>query len=171
MKITAAEEYGLRCLLQIAREPEGSSTIEEVASREGLTPSYTAKLLRVMRKAGLVTSIRGRKGGFRLGRSADQITVGTVLGALGGWLYGEDFCKSHTGRKRVCVHGTDCSIRSLWVAIDALVQGSLSRMRLKDLLCTEKQMSTWCSSNFQELSVGQAASFTAHCPGTPSPGS
>lgn len=169
MKLTAQEEYGLRCLLQIARQPEEFSTIEEIASREGLTPTHVAKLLCVMRKAGLVTSIRGRKGGFRLGRSADQIQVGTVLGALGGRLYGEDFCKSHTGRKRVCVHDTDCSIRSLWVAIDALVQGALSRIRLKDLLGTERQMSTSCRSNLQELAVGEAASFTAPCSGISRP--
>jgi len=160
MKLTSQEEYGLRCLLQIARRPEEISTIKEIASREGLTPTHVAKLLRVMHKAGLVTSIRGRKGGFQLGRPADQIQVSAVLGALGGRLYGEGFCKSHRGRKRICVHDTDCSIRSLWVTIDSLVQDALSRMRLKDLLRTEKQMFTWGSSNFQELSVGKTASLT-----------
>lgn len=169
MKLTSQEEYGLRCLLQIARQPEEFSTIEEIASQEGLTPTYVAKLLRVMRKAGLVRSIRGRKGGFRLGRSADQIKVGTVVGALGGWLYGDDFCKSHRGHKRTCVHDTDCSIRSLWIAIDALVQDALSRMKLKDLLRTERQMRTWCRSNLQEVSVGQVAALSVHCPGTPRP--
>lgn len=169
MKLTSQEEYGLRCLLQIARQPEESSTIKEIASREGLTPTHVAKLLRVMRKAGLVTSIRGRKGGFRLGRSADQIQLDRVLGALGGRLYGDDFCKSHTGRKRVCVHNMDCSIRSLWVAIDSLVQGALSRIRLEDLLGTERQMSTSCRSNLQELAVGKTVSFTAQCPEIPRP--
>jgi Rrf2 family protein len=169
MKLTSQEEYGLRCLLQIARQPEEFSTIQEIASQEGLTPTYVAKLLRVMRKAGLVTSIRGRKGGFRLGRSADQIQVGTVLGALGGWLYWEDFCKSHRGHKRICAHDMDCSIRSLWIAIDALVQAALSRMKLKDLLRSERQMRTWCRSNLKEVPVGKAVSLSMQCPGASRP--
>ena len=169
MKLTAQEEYGLRCILQIARQPDRLSTIDEIASREGLTPTYVAKLIRVMRKTGLVTSIRGRKGGFRLGRPADQIKVGTVLGALGGRLYWEDFCKLHRGHKRSCVHDTDCSIRSLWIAIDALVQDALSRIKLKDLFRSERQMRTWCSSNLKEVSVGKMVSLSMQCPGASRP--
>lgn len=169
MKLTAKEEYGLRCLLQIARQPAAFATIDEIASREGLTSTYVAKLLRLMRKAGLVTSIRGRKGGFRLSHQADQIKLGTVLAALGGRLYWEGFCKSHRGRKLVCVHDTDCSIRSLWAAIDSLVQGTLSKMRLKDLLCTERQMRTRCRDNLQGLFVSGAMPLSMGCPANQHP--
>lgn len=169
MKITAAEEYGLRCILQIAREPEGSVTIEEIASREGLTPTYTAKLLRIMRKAGLVTTIRGRKGGFRLGRPADEITVGTVLEVLGGQLYQSDFCKFHTGHRRVCVHNADCSIRALWAAVNTLVQDSMQKVTLEDLCCTkakEEKMSVWCQGHLTLAPQTRAMSLRQPCPGT-----
>jgi Rrf2 family protein len=166
MKITAAEEYGLRCLLQIAREPARFSTIEEIASREGLTPTYTAKLLRIMRKAGLVTAIRGRKGGFRLGQPADQITVGTVLGVLGGQLYQPDFCKLHTGHRRVCVHNADCSIRSLWMAVSALVQEAMQKVTLEDLRCAEEEeMGAWGQRHLTLAPRNRASSFKP-CPGT-----
>src|ERR1051326_7981820 len=100
MKFTAQEEYGLRCLLQIAREPSGFGTIGEIAEREGLSAAYVAKLLMVMRKGGLVASTRGQKGGYRLARPADEITMDAVLEVLGGRLLSADFCARHTGQRQ-----------------------------------------------------------------------
>src|SRR5262249_40415094 len=64
MKITAQEEYGLRCLLRLAKAAEGQSlTLPEVATAEGLSVPYAAKLLSVLRHAGLIESVRRRSGG------------------------------------------------------------------------------------------------------------
>jgi len=143
VKFTAQEEYGLRCLLGVAQEPAGFLTIREIAAREGLTPAYVAKLMRVLRTAGIVTSVRGQKGGYRLARPAGEINVGSVLAVLGGRLYWKDFCKHFPGNRRTCVHGSDCSIRSLWTAIDRVVEGALSQTMLRDLLRTERGMNAW----------------------------
>jgi Rrf2 family protein len=140
MRFSSQEEYGLRCLLQIARDPTGSVTIPEIAAREALTPAYVAKLVRVLRQADLVTSIRGQNGGYRLARPPDQISVGKVMATLGGRLYSNDFCERHAGNERICVHSTDCSIRSLWAALDAVVQRALDQTMLADLLRTERAM-------------------------------
>ena len=73
MKITAQEEYGLRCLLRLARAGDGRSlTIPEIAADEGLSVPYVAKLLAVLRQAGLIESVRGRSGGYRLAASRRQ---------------------------------------------------------------------------------------------------
>src|SRR4051812_37389459 len=53
MKITAQEEYGLRCLLRLARAPDGSLTLPEIADAEGLSVPHVAKLMAVLRHAGL----------------------------------------------------------------------------------------------------------------------
>ena len=145
MKITAQEEYGLRCLLQVAREPLGFLTIQEIAARESLTTAYAAKLMRLLRKAGLVKSIRGQKGGYRLARAPEDIDVDTVLAALGGRLYEATFCADHAGigeanGHAACIHSVDCSIRSLLVGLDRMIQGFLGRTRLSDLLCSERAM-------------------------------
>src|SRR5713101_1820897 len=143
MRFTAQEEYGLRCLLQIAREPAGSLTIPEIAEREALTPAYVAKLMRVLRKAGLVMSTRGQKGGYRLACPPDQMDLGMVLAALGGRLYSNDFCGRYVGTEQVCVHSGDCSIRPLWIALDSVVQRALSRTMLTDLLRSEQALHAW----------------------------
>jgi Rrf2 family protein len=146
MKLSAQEEYGLRCLLQVAREQERSLTTPELAEREGLTPAHVHKLMRLLRRGGLVRSVRGRKGGYQLARPAEQIDVGAVLAALGGRLYFRDFCGQHKGNARVCVHNSDCSIRAVWMAIDQAVQHALGKTRLSDLLRGEPEMAAWIRS-------------------------
>ena len=81
MKFSAQEEYGLRCLLQIARSQE-SMTIPEIAKIEGLSQTHVAKLLMILRKEGFITSTRGQAGGYALAKSPSEINVGQVLESL-----------------------------------------------------------------------------------------
>ena len=98
MKFSAQEEYGLRCLLRIARfyEMEKSLTIPEISRGEGITEHTTAKILRVLRLGGFLESERGHLGGYTLSRSPENIYVGNVLKVLGGKLYDDEFCKTHS---------------------------------------------------------------------------
>lgn len=139
MKLTAQEEYGLRCLIQIARrapDPEGSPVcIRDVAEAEGLSLDYAAKLLRVLRQSGLVTSERGVNGGFRLSRPTTEISVAEILACLDTPLYGgDDFCQAHSGRRAACVHTQSCSLKALWCAIEGAVARVLGQLTLSDLL-------------------------------------
>jgi Rrf2 family protein len=142
MRITAQEEYGLRCLLQIARAPGGFLTIHEIADREALTTAYVAKLMRVLRRAGFVKSTRGQRGGYALAHAADEVDLDGVLAALGGRLYETSFCKRHAGEGAACVHEVDCAIRSVWTAVDRLVRGALARMKLADLVAPEREVAS-----------------------------
>jgi Rrf2 family protein len=147
MKFSAQEEYGLRCLLAIAREPAGFLTIHELADREALSDAHIGKIMRLLRKGGLVRSTRGTKGGYRLAVSPEQIPVSSVLNALSGRLFSTEFCDRYAGPDGVCVHNTDCSIRSLWAALDAAVDRALRKIVLKDLLCGEAEMTARLSFN------------------------
>src|SRR5271166_2755158 len=112
MKITAQEEYGLRCLLRLAQAPEGQSlTLPEVAASEGLSVPYAAKVLSVLRHAGLIDSVRGRTGGYRLARPPEQIALGTLLLTLGEPLFDEPtYCQRHTAPGADnCVHHGGCT--------------------------------------------------------------
>ena len=94
MKLTTQEEYGLRCLLQLARpDVPGSLTIPELGKREGISAANVAKIMRVLRKAGFVRSTRGQSGGYALARAAEQIVVSDVIARLGGPLYDASFCQ------------------------------------------------------------------------------
>lgn len=141
MRFTSQEEYGLRCLVQLARNSGDRLTIADIAKREGLTAAYVAKLLGVLQGSGLVTSIRGRGGGYRLSRPAEEIDLSTVLLALDGRLYGDDFCGRHAGNEESCVHSSQCSIRALWQTVDGAVQRTLAHTTLSDLIPNERAVS------------------------------
>lgn len=151
MRLTAQEEYGLRCLLQMARNEQGALTIREIAEREGMTGAYVGKLMRILRQAGLVESTRGQKGGYRLARPSDQINLAEVLTALGGPLYTQEFCDEHTGEMKVCVHSVDCSIRSLWSGVAFRLDRLLRGIHLRDLLCSQRAMNLWVDARLQPL--------------------
>jgi Rrf2 family protein len=142
MKLTSQEEYGLRCLLRLAREGE-SLTIPKISQKEGISNFYVAKLMRILRRGGLVKSVRGQAGGYALARPADSIVVGEALAILGGRLYDPAFCEEHAGSEISCTNSVDCSVRSLWRAVQQVIDQVLSKTTLKDLLFNEQEMTSW----------------------------
>ena len=138
MKITSQEEYGLRCLLQLARVPEGQLvSVKEVAAKEGISSAYVEKLLRILSRAGLVHSVRGLKGGYLLNRPAASVTLGEVVRALGTVETTNHICQQFTGNQDVCVHFSDCGIRSAWSGLTASITAFLDHTTLESLLGRE----------------------------------
>ena len=136
MKLSAQEEYGLRCLLRVARQQPGTSlTIPEIAAAEGIATHNVAKYLRILRQGGYVDSERGQHGGYSLAGSAATISVGEVLATLGGRLYDTEFCDHFSGAEAECQHlTTDCSLRALWSRVQVAVDQVLGQTTLRDLL-------------------------------------
>jgi Rrf2 family protein len=135
MKLTSHEEYGLRCLVQVARRGERASvTIPEISRNEGISTPYAAKLLRILRRGGFVKAARGKVGGYTLALPPEQILVSDALAILGGRIYEDGFCGRHAGQKHDCVHSSDCSMRSLWRNVQDAVDRVLSSITLHDLL-------------------------------------
>ncbi len=144
MHLSAQEEYGFRCLLQVAQhQAAGPLTIPTIAAREGLSPEYTAKLMRTLRQAGLVTSTRGASGGYQLARPPGEVNAWEVIEALGGSFFPVEFCDAHPGQLRSCVHSTGCSIRGLWGVVESSVRGVLENVSLADLSRDEHAMVVW----------------------------
>ncbi len=148
MQILAIEEYGLRCLLQVAfhgapRPITGSA----IARTEGLSVEYVAKLMQKLRLGGLVTSTRGARGGYRLTRPANEISVWEAITVLGGEFFPEGFCDCHPGQRRDCVHVSDCSIRALWRRAEGTLRAALEEVSLADLRRDEASMATWFTSS------------------------
>jgi Rrf2 family iron-sulfur cluster assembly transcriptional regulator len=138
MKISAQEEYGLRCLLQLARaEVHGESlTIAQIAALEGISVANAGKLMWILNKAGLVQSQRGTKGGYRLSKPAERIRLNEVITVLDKERV-EAHCKSYAGVLDSCVHTGDCGIRPVIVELHQIVDKALSEITLAQLLGTE----------------------------------
>lgn len=135
MKLSAQEEYGLRCLIAIAREGvDGTLTIPEIAEREGLSQSHVAKLLSILRKAEFIRSTRGQAGGYTIARHPSRIIVGEVMAELGGRLWHDGFCHRHSGLRSECGHLGCCALETLWRRVQEAVDSVTYSFTLQDLL-------------------------------------
>ncbi len=140
MKISAQEEYGLRCLLQLASLAQGESlTLPQIAEREGISQANAGKLMWILNKAGLVSSTRGTKGGYRLARPAKEIRLNEVIKVLDEDVLASH-CKSYTGVLDSCVHNGNCGIRPVIVGLHDVVEQALSGITLAQLVGTESKV-------------------------------
>jgi Rrf2 family iron-sulfur cluster assembly transcriptional regulator len=138
MKLSAQEEYGLRCLLQLARAQttKESLTLSQIAGQEGISSANAGKLMWILTKAGLVQSTRGTKGGYVLARPASEIRLNQVIRVLEGEP-AESHCKSYAGVLDACIHTGDCGIRPVIVELHQIVDNALAEITLSQLLGTE----------------------------------
>lgn len=135
MHLSSQEEYGLRCLMQVVQHRgDAPLGVNEIARAEGLSAEYAAKLMRILRQGGLVQSVRGANGGYRLAREANEVTVREALEVLGGPMFSDTVCSGHSGQHEDCVHTSgSCSIRALWSWIGGTVKDALDGVTLATL--------------------------------------
>ncbi len=140
MKISAQEEYGLRCLVQLATLNENETlTLSQIAEREGISSANAGKLMWLLSKEGFVKATRGTKGGYSLSRAADKIRLSEVIKVLDADEI-SGHCESYKGVKDSCVHTGDCGIRPVIVGLHEIVQNALANITLAQLVGTEKKV-------------------------------
>ena len=140
MKISAQEEYGLRCLVQLANLPAGESlTLPQIAEREGISTANAGKLMWLLNKAGFVHSTRGTKGGYLLSRPASEIRLSEIIKMLDDDILGKH-CGSYTGVLDACVHNGDCGIRPVIVGLHEIVENALSQITLAQIVGSERSV-------------------------------
>jgi Rrf2 family protein len=131
MKMTTMKgDYGLRAMLDMAAY-YGQGPIEsaDIAGRQYIPEQYLDQILMVLRKEGLVKSVRGPKGGHMLAKPPAQITMAQVIHALEGYippmecLPNPDFCKLSPG----------CALREVWLKVDEMTQQYLNAMTIEEL--------------------------------------
>jgi Rrf2 family protein len=137
MQISTKTEYGLRCLLRLARQTQGEAlSITEISQTEHVPKHYAQQILMRLRRAGLVKSIRGTEGGFALAQPAASITVAQVVRVLEGVPF-QDTC-DHFNKRSNCGHLGDCSIRPVWQTISQRLWQTLDNIHLQSLVTDEK---------------------------------
>ena len=138
MRITTWAEYGLICALNLAkRGGEGPITGREIASSERLPADYVEQILLRLRRAGLVNSTRGARGGYMLAKSPHEISVREVIAAseLGTF---DLHCVTHPVGEERCAESQSCSIRPVWMLLQRKIDDVLDSVHLGDLLVDER---------------------------------
>lgn len=136
MRVTTWAEYSLIISLHLARQARASRapvSAREVADAEQLPADYVEQILLRLRRGGLVTSVRGARGGYLLARPAGEVTVRDVMVAAQQQVF-EVNCDTHPVDAGRCGSGTSCSIRPMWFALQHRIDEFLGGITLADLL-------------------------------------
>lgn len=137
MRITTLAEYGVICALHLAkRATEGPVTGRDIAARERLPVDYVEQILLRLRRAGIVSSTRGARGGYALARAAEEISVRDVIAASELTTF-DLHCHTHPVEEERCSASHNCSIRPVWMLLQQKIDDVLGSVRLADLLHDE----------------------------------
>jgi Rrf2 family protein len=140
MRITTLAEYGVICALHLARRAsEGPITGREIADLERLPSDYVEQILLRLRRANLVRSTRGARGGYALARPADQISIRDVIEASETMTF-DLHCVSHPVGEERCSSSHNCSIRPVWMLLQRKIDDVLGGVCLADLLAEESEV-------------------------------
>jgi Rrf2 family transcriptional regulator, cysteine metabolism repressor len=147
MLFSTKAEYGVRLMVELGRQ-QGSDpvSLSSVAEAERLPLSYLEHLVAKLRNAGLVTSTRGAHGGYRLARSAAEITMDEVVEALEGQIAPMECFHETPEGKVLCSHETDgdraCATKLLWTRVQGGISKALTGTSLAELVEFADQHST-----------------------------
>ena len=137
MRITTWAEYGLICALHLARRAgTGPVTGRDIATKERLPADYVEQILLRMRRAGIVRSTRGARGGYALAQEPEAVTVRDVIRASELTTF-DLHCVSHPLDAERCAEAENCSIRPVWLLLQRRIDEVLESVRLSDLLVDE----------------------------------
>ena len=130
MRVSARADYAIRALLELAASPGGAPMrAEAIARAQSIPPKFLENLLADLRRARLVASQRGAEGGYRLGRTAGDVSLADVIRAVDGPLAGV----RDEAPEDVAYPGPAASLRDVWIALRASMRGVLEATTLADV--------------------------------------
>ena len=129
LRISKLTDYGTVVLAHLAREPGVVSSAAEVAAATGIAVPTVSKLLKSLGRAGLVNSVRGANGGYRLARPPHEITAANVIDALEGPVSITECSSSDSS----CDYEAVCNVGSAWQRINVAIRRALDEVTLVDL--------------------------------------
>lgn len=134
MRLSTKSRYGTRMLIDIAENyHDGPVSVAEIASRTGISEKYMEKLIRKLKKAGLVLSKRGPKGGHVLAKPAASITVGDIVRALEEWVVLKG-CSLSKDTCATCPRIATCPTKDVWERANQAMFATLDTYTLQALL-------------------------------------
>jgi len=133
MKLTSRARYTLRAMVELTRLEQGRQSpvrLTEIAKITGISRKYLEQLMMALKRHDLVEGYKGRAGGYRLTRPADQITVGQILDAVTGPV---DLAIC-IDQPQECLRSEFCECRCIWVLLEARINDVLNEYSLADLI-------------------------------------
>lgn len=130
MKLTSKGRYAVTAMLDVAIHAiTGPVSLADISERQGISLSYLEQLFSRLRKDGLVNSVRGPGGGYRLGRCSAEIAVADVITAVD-----ESINATKCSGQDNCQGGDQCLTHSLWEDLSLRIEEFLQNISLAELV-------------------------------------
>jgi FeS assembly SUF system regulator len=135
LRMSRLTDYGTLVLSSMARGPESLHSAADVASRVRLAPPTVSKILKLLARAGLVTSVRGVQGGYVLARPPGQITAADIIDALEGPVALTECSIEHNQ----CELESVCNVGGAWQRVNVSIRRALQDITLDQLVASGRQ--------------------------------
>lgn len=129
MHLTTKGRYAVRVMADIARKNGELTSLADISARQDVSVKYLEKIISMLAQAGLVEGVRGVNGGYRLSRSASEITIKQILDATG-----DNTCLASCLGGENCPRSAICDTREVWDYLTNLINGFLQDVTLQNVL-------------------------------------
>ncbi|MFV0440180.1 MAG: RrF2 family transcriptional regulator [Lachnospirales bacterium] len=141
MKVSTRSRYGLKALLEIATAEENKCvSLQAISDKSGISVNYLEQIIATLKKAGIVKSIRGAKGGYVIGKKLEDISLGEVIRVLEGDLMPVSCIDNNLD----CVEDTECSCgnkctsgcltKDAWIKVYSVITESIDGISIRDIV-------------------------------------
>ncbi len=151
MRITTRSRYGTRMMVELAVHHEkGPVQLGEIARRQKLSVKYLEQLIIPLKKAGLIKSHRGARGGYALARSPEEITVWEVVSIL----EGDEGVTPCVHYPDLCEMSPICPTRDVWDLLTEVIRETLARITIADLARKYQERLKLCEDLRKDKALG-----------------
>jgi Rrf2 family protein len=141
MRLSTKGRYGVRAMFDLAMHTgEGAIALKSVAHREHISEKYLEHLFASLKKAGLIHSIRGAQGGYRLARPPEEITLGDIIRVLEGPVAPTECVIDDDGSEK-CDRSSECVMRSIWCHVRDEINNILDSITLAQVVEEQRKRS------------------------------
>jgi len=132
MMISTKGRYAIRLMLDLAQHMgDGFVSLKRISERQDISVKYLEAIVAMLNKAGMVESLRGKEGGYRLSRTPEEYTVGSIIRLTEGSIAPVVCLECGTAR---CERAADCLSLPVWVKLESVVNNYLDSITLRDVL-------------------------------------
>ena len=143
MRLSTKSRYGVRALFDIAyHSAEAPAQIKAISQRQGITPRYLEQIFQKLKRAGIVKSIRGPRGGYYLARKPEEIAVGDIVRAMEETIDPVFCARPVKGRSRKCRRESKCPAQVVWTEAGKRLGNYLDSVSLAQMCGIARGMRT-----------------------------
>jgi Rrf2 family transcriptional regulator, cysteine metabolism repressor len=128
MRFSTRAGYGLRAMVNLAKNYPSQKNLQEISKKEGISLKYLEQLFQILRKGHLVLSQKGREGGYTISRKPKDIKVGEIIELLEGPIAPMQCAEGKCDAK------CNCASSIVWTKLQGQIKETLYKMKLSDLI-------------------------------------